>query len=276
LQNEQVKHIVSLHQSKGRRESREYLIEGKRFVNEAFLRKAAIIKIFYCSSNDSSWQETNNASGPEATSPGVRKLVRQAVDLGIPVEEVSENVMKKMSATEEPQGILALLARRDYSWTDLEINSNTILLIVDGLQDPGNLGTVLRTALAADVRQIILTKGTVDLYNPKVLRSSMGAIFSQTIITESEPEEIVKFCSVQKIGLAVSAMEGKSIYDSQTSVNYPLALVIGNEAFGCSEYLAKNAEQKYSIPMFNNVESLNAAMAAGIFLYELRRQVQFL
>lgn len=274
MQNEQVKHIVSLHQNKGRRESREYLIEGKRFVNEAFLRKAPIKK-FYYTANDS-YEQEDNVTKPEAASRAVKELVRQAVDWGIPAEEVSENVMKKMSATEEPQGILALLARQDYFWTDLEINTDTILLVIDGLQDPGNLGTILRTALAADVKQIILTKGTVDLYNPKVLRSSMGAIFSQTIVTESEPEEIVNFCSVQNIELAVSAMEGKSIYGQEACIKYPLALVIGNEAFGCSAHLEMKAQQKYSIPMSNNVESLNAAMAAGIFLYELRRQVQFL
>lgn len=260
MQNEQVKHIVSLHTLKGRRESREYLIEGKRFVEEAFLRGAKLKKAYYCSKY----------------SLEVLALADQALKLGIETEEVSETVMRRMSSTEEPQGILAAVEKDDADWQDLSIDQDSILLIIDNIQDPGNLGTILRTALAADVRQVILTKGTVDLYNPKVLRSTMGTIFSQTIVPNKTPEEIVNFCNQQNCFLAVSTMEGFSIFGEEASANYPLALVIGNEAFGTSEVFLANARQKFSIPMFNKVESLNAAMAAGIFLYELRRQAGFL
>lgn len=272
LQNEQVKHIVSLHTNKGRKEYGQYLIEGKRFVNEAFLRKAKINKIFYCSLSKPATLE-EKTSEELVDLPG---LIRQAKILGIQAEEVSEAVMRKMSSTEEPQGILAIGEKPLPLWEDLVIGDSTILLILDNLQDPGNLGTILRTALAADVCQIILTRGTVDLFNPKALRSSMGAIFSQLILTDKTPEEIVSFCNMHHITLTVSTMEGSSIFAEDTSANYPLALVIGNEAFGPSKYLLEKAKKKYAIPMFNNVESLNAAMAAGIFLYELRRQVQFL
>jgi TrmH family RNA methyltransferase len=180
LQNEQVKHIVALHKNKGRAENREYLVEGKRFVKEALLRKANIKRIYY-------------VNGLEA-----RSLAQEAGFSGIPVQEVSDEVMKKMTATEEPQGILAIIGITSCGWEDLTANNDTIhaaakspiLLILDNIKDPGNLGTILRTALAADVRRIILTKGTVDLYNPKVLRSSMGAIFSQTILINKEPVEI--------------------------------------------------------------------------------------
>lgn len=206
----------------------------------------------------------------------VMALLDRAAVLGIPAEEVSEAVMRKMSSTEEPQGILAIIEKTDFDWEDMIIDDKTIILILDNIQDPGNLGSILRTALAADVRYIILTKGTVDLYNTKVLRSSMGTVFSQVIVMDKTPEEIGNFCRANKCTLAVSSMEGESVFVEDTSTNYPLALVIGNEAFGPSEYFLNKAEKKYSIPMFNNVESLNAAMAAGIFLYELRRQVQFL
>ncbi len=261
--------MVALHKSKGRKESGEYLIEGKRFVNEAFLREAPIKRIYYSKSN-------NHDVANEAWSNDISRLITQALDLNIQVEEVTDMVMKKMSATEEPQGILAIIQHEEFSWEDLKIDDNTIVLIVDGIQDPGNLGTILRTALSADVKQIILTKGTVDLYNPKVLRSSMGSIFSQVIIFEIAPEEIVNFCKKNNVSLSVSSMEGHSIFANSTCVFYPLALVIGNEAIGPSTLIKENAEQKYSIPMFNSVESLNAAMAAGIFLYELRRQKGFL
>ncbi|NLM21567.1 MAG: RNA methyltransferase [Peptococcaceae bacterium] len=265
LQNEQVKQVVALHKNKGRSLSREYLVEGKRFVREALLRKAKI-RIIYFVNN----KEVNN-------------LVEEASLLGITVQEVSGPVMKKMAATEEPQGILAVISMTPSDWPDIFggpekafAKRDDIMLILDNIQDPGNLGTILRTALAADVRRIILTKGTVDLYNPKVLRSSMGAIFSQTILTNKEPAEIVNFCHQHNFILAVSTMDGESVFAARTKEIYPLALVIGNEATGVSEFLVKKAGKKFSIPMFNQVDSLNAAMATGIFLYELRRQQGFL
>jgi TrmH family RNA methyltransferase len=259
LQNEQVKHVVSLHHSKGRKDSGEYIIEGKRFVKEALLRRARLKKIYYAGDADD-----------------VLHLAHQAETLGFALEEVTANVMKKMSTTEEPQGILAVLDQTAFSWQDVTVQDQTAILVLDGIQDPGNLGTILRTALAADVKQIILTKGTVDLFNPKVLRSSMGAIFSQIILTEKTPEAIGNFCLSHHLSLVVSTMAGDSIFDPQVCVPYPLALVIGNEGFGPSEYFLKNADKWYSLPMANQVESLNAAMAAGIFLYELRRQAQSL
>jgi len=266
LQNEQVKRVVALHKNKGRAVNQEYLVEGKRFIKEALIRKAKIRAIYYENN-----KEVNN-------------LVEEASSLGIPVQEVSNSVMKKMAATEEPQGILAVVGITPADWQDISgsydispaKNGGSIILILDNIQDPGNLGTILRTALAADVRHIILTKGTVDLYNPKVLRSSMGSVFSQTILTSKEPDQIVNFCQRHNFSLVVSSMEGEYIFAAQTEAFFPLALVIGNEATGVSEVFVKNAAKTFSIPMFNQVDSLNAAMAAGIFLYELRRQQGFL
>ena len=167
MQNEQVKHVVSLHSNKNRKEFGEFIVEGKRFVQEALLRKAKINKIYYCPQNEK-----------------ISYLIEQALQKQIPVEEVTEAVMHKMSTTKEPQDILAIAEKHEYDWQDISLNKNSILLIIDQIQDPGNLGTILRTALAADVQDIIMTKGTVDIYNPKVLRSSMGAIFSLRILLE--------------------------------------------------------------------------------------------
>ncbi|UWG97803.1 RNA methyltransferase [Dehalobacter sp. DCM] len=267
LQNEQVKHVVSLHEKKGRNEFGEFLVEGKRFVQEALLRKAIIRKIYYCADSDA----TNNEL--MITIP---QLIQEAEKQHTHYEEVSETVMRKMSATEEPQGIVAIVRKPIFDWQDIRIEENTILLVIDGIQDPGNLGTILRTALAADVTQIILTKKTVDVYNPKVLRSSMGSIFSQTIILNKTPQEVGNICRSNQCTMVVSAMDGSSIYRSDIRKDYPLALIIGNEAIGPDAFFTEKADKKYAIPMFNHVESLNASMAAGIFLYEMRRQGQFL
>jgi len=258
LQNEQVKRVAALHQKKARDAYGQYLIEGKRFVREALGRKASIKKIYFCDI------------------PDIADLKEQAESLNIFTEQVTYDVMRKMSATIEPQGILAVVEKKEPDWQDVLPVNGGMALILDNIQDPGNLGTILRTALAADVRQIILTKGTVDLYNPKVMRGSMGAIFSQTILTDKEPSEVVNFFKSQNFTLAVSSMEGNSIFREQIYACFPLVLVIGNEAFGVSDTFLKAADIRLSIPMFNRVESLNAAMAAGIFLYEIRRQGQFL
>ena len=268
-----MKQVVTLHSTKGRKEAGQFLVEGKRFVQEALERNAKITRIYYCS-DIKELQDDNSYNFKQYLS--VANLVEQAHKEQIPVEEVTETVMRKISTTKEPQRILAIAAKGEYDWKDIDLEKKDILLIVDEIQDPGNLGTILRTALAADVRNIVLTKGTVDIYNTKVLRSSMGAIFSLKILTDKIPEEITNFCKTNNYSLTISTMEGTSIYNEKISGNIPLALVVGNEAFGSAKIFHQEADKKLSIPMFNTVESLNVAIAAGIFLFEIRRQLRFL
>lgn len=162
LQNEQVKFVASLQRRKVRDETQLYVIEGWRFVEEAVHRNAPLKKVYVSSKrNPSDWESLREGL-----------LARN-----IPFEETDDRVLRKMCSTEEPQGILAVVQQIKYTWEDVVLDKGSVFLILDGVQDPGNLGTILRTALAAGVRYICLTSGTVDVYNPKVLRSTMGAIF---------------------------------------------------------------------------------------------------
>lgn len=263
-----------MHDNKGRKETGQFLIEGKRFVHEALERNAKIVRIFYCT--DDKELPTNNSKNSSKQYLSIAYLLEQAYKKQINVEEVTEAVMRKISTTKEPQRILAIATKSEFDWIDIYLKSKEVLLIIDGIQDPGNLGTILRTALAADVRNIILTKGTVDIYNTKVLRSSMGSIFSLKILTDKTPEEITNFCKSNNYIITVSTMEGNSIYQEEISENLPFALVMGNEAFGSAKIFHQEADRRLSIPMFNTVESLNVAIAAGIFLFEIRRQLGFL
>ncbi len=148
LQNGQVKYVVSLQRRKAREEAQLFVVEGWRFVEEAVRRNAPIKKVFVCQERENlEWQF----------------LHQKLRERSIPFEEVDKRVLRKMSATEEPQGILAVVHQKTYTWADLQIDRNSILLILDGIQDPGNLGTILRTALASGVRYVCLTPGTVDL-----------------------------------------------------------------------------------------------------------------
>lgn len=253
--------MVNLHKRKFREESGEFLIEGWRFVEEGIERGAHLTKVFFCS-------ERKNESWPQ--------LAEALKDKGVPIIEVEERVLRKMSDTENPQGILAVAKQPKWTWDDLSgadspAGKMSMLLILDGVQDPGNCGTILRTALAAGVTQVCLTEGTVDLYNLKVLRSTMGAIFSLKILTHCQPEEILKVCQNQKMPIFVGDIAGADLYE--THFTQPMALVVGNEGNGPSAAFRGSWVKRITIPMSHQVESLNVAMATGIILYEVRRRM---
>ncbi|KUO72206.1 MAG: rRNA methyltransferase [Desulfosporosinus sp. BRH_c37] len=256
LQNEQVKYVVSLQRHKAREEAQLYVVEGWRFVEEAVRRNAPIKKVFVCQERETlKWQS----------------LLIRLSERGIPFEEVDKRVLRKMSATEEPQGILAVVRQTTYTWADLQVERNSVLLIIDGIQDPGNLGTILRTALALGVRYVCLTPGTVDLYNPKVLRSTMGAIFSLVLLPDRQSEEILGFCRDWGLSILMGDIQGSSVYHTKLSAG-PLALVVGNEGNGPSPSFRIEDVQCVTIPMSQDVESLNVAIATGILLSEIVRQ----
>lgn len=255
LQNEHVKHVVALQKRKARKEYGEFLIEGWRFVEEAIRREAEIHQIYVC---------------PEKTKKFWPSLWEVLSERKIPILEVDDKVLRKMSETEEPQGILAIVGSKNLSWGDLDIDSQTMLLIVDGIQDPGNLGTILRTALAAGIDQVCLTTGTVDLYNPKVLRSTMGTVFALKVLTDCLPEQVVEFAESKGLNILTADIDGEPLYE--TGFSLPLALVVGNEGNGPSKIFRSSELTQVTLPMSNEVESLNVAIATGIILYEIARR----
>ena len=260
LQNEQVKYVVSLQRRKAREEAQLFVIEGWRFVEDAVCRNAPIKKVYVCQEREPlEWQS-------------LQKRLRER---SIPFEDVDERVLRKMSSTEEPQGILAVVRQTTNSWSEVEVDRQTVLLILDGIQDPGNLGTILRTALAAGVRYVCLTPGTVDLYNPKVLRSTMGALFSLVLLPGKQPEDILDFCRERGLSVFMGDIQGSSVYHTIFTEG-PLALVVGNEGKGPSPLFRSADVQRVTIPMAQDVESLNVAIATGILLYEIVRQRDFL
>ncbi|MHB1654426.1 MAG: TrmH family RNA methyltransferase [Desulfitobacteriaceae bacterium] len=260
LQNSLVKHIVALQQRKARDEAGEFVVEGWRFAGEALARGAKINQVVYC---------------PEQVRPEGGALLERCRQGGIPVEEVERRVLRKMTATEEAQGILAVVRKPKFSWAHVPISARSLLLVVDGVQDPGNLGTILRTALAAGVSAVCLTQGTVDLFNPKVLRSTMGAIFSLIVLQKLEPRRILAFCQEHRWPIVVGDITGESLYGSPR-LSLPLVLVVGNEGAGPSSIFRTSAQRLLTIPMGSSVESLNVASAAGIMLFEIVRQRDFL
>ena len=192
-----------------------------------------------------------------------KSLVEDLKSGGVEVEEVSQSLMKSLSETETPQGILTILER-----TQLPIpNYLNFILIPDQIRDPGNLGTLLRTAAAAGVQAVLLPPETTDAFAPKVLRSGMGAHFRLPIHAMKWDEVQVQTKGLQ---IYLADMDGQSCWE--TDLRQPLALIIGGEAEGASEEARKLATQKISIPMSGNVESLNAGVAGSVMMFEVVRQ----
>ena len=181
---------------------------------------------------------------------------------------VTEKVFSGITDVTNPQGILAVIGKNT-DINEIDYNQN-LFLVLDNIQDPGNMGNILRTADSINLKQIIVSKGTADCYNPKVVRSTMGAIFRVKVIECEDLKKVVKEMKKRKIKVyATDLQTDKSIYD----VDYKKsAIVIGNEANGVSKEVLEIADEKIRIPMIGKTESLNAAVATGIILYEVVRK----
>ena len=247
-QNPKIKLVHALlGRAKERREAGAFVADGVRLVEEAVKSNWGFRFALYDASL--------NARGSS--------LVEHLLSRGVDVEEVSEQLMKSLSETETPQGLLAVL----------EVSQQPIVgplgfvLIPDQIRDPGNLGTLLRTAAAAGVQAVFLPPETTDAFSPKVLRSGMGAHFRLSI--QSMKWEKIRR-EVEELQVFLADMDGKSCWE--TNLRQPLALIVGSEAEGASEDARKLASQKISIPMSGDTESLNAGVAGSVLMFEVVRQ----
>lgn len=186
-------------------------------------------------------------------------------------EVISDKSFENISDTKTPQGILALVSRLSYSLEDILEQSKKSLLILENIQDPGNLGTMLRVGEAAGLSGLIMSEDTVDIYNPKVVRSTMGSIFRLPFICAGDLKALVKNLKKHNIKVYASTLKNSSSYDS---FDYTLdhAFIMGNESGGVSEDLCRLADDSLHIPMQGQTESLNVSVAAAILLYEAARQ----
>jgi TrmH family RNA methyltransferase len=247
-QNPKLKLVRALlGRAKERREAGAFVVEGVRLVEEAV---------------KTHWQFQYVLFSDDLSERG-KELVNTLTTNQIEVEEVSGDLLQNVSETETPQGILAVLKLDNLPIPD----SPNFILIPDQIRDPGNLGTLLRTAAAASVQAALLPPETTDAFAPKVLRAGMGAHF-QLPIHSMIWDEIRERIQDMKIYLA--DMNGRSCW--KTDLRKPLALVIGGEAEGASEEARKLTAQKIAIPMSWHVESLNAGVAGSVLMFEVVRQ----
>ena len=251
--NELIKHIKKLKDKKERDLSNEYIIEGIKLIQEAIQENAKIKQIIICDDCE------KTESIPKDL---MYEIAKQECIY------VTNKVFDSITEVMNPQGILAIIEKQS---KEMQIDDKQdIILALDDIQDPGNLGTILRTADSIGLTQILVSKGTADSYNPKVVRSTMGAIFRVKIIECEDLAKTLKEIKKHKFEIVVSSLQtDNSIYD----INYhKKVIVIGNEANGVKKEIQDLADKKIKIPMLGKTESLNASVATGIILYEYVRQ----
>lgn len=189
-------------------------------------------------------------------------------------ELISENVCRHISDTKTPQGVIAVVKREEPSIKELlNKEKNPCFFLLENLQDPGNLGTIIRTAEGAGVTGIIMNKETVDIYNPKVIRSTMGAVFRVPFVIVDSLTEVITLLKEKDISVYAGHLKGDVFY--KQDYRSGSAFLIGNEGNGLTDEITALADCKIKIPMKGKVESLNAAVSATILMYETMRQREF-
>jgi len=251
--------IRDLHRRRGRERRGLALAEGVRLVEEGLaagipIRGAAV------------------SPALEATLRG-KTLKAALLEREIRIEEYTEAELEALADTEHPQGVVAVIEPKRWSLSDIRMLTGTTAVVLDGVQDPGNVGTILRTALGLGATGVIALKGTADLTNSKVIRSAMGASFHLPAVPAT-PEEFVAWAKLQRaeIWIAEGSGEPAEPLPGPTADRSPVALVFGNEGAGISSVLESAATRRVAIPLAHGVESLNVAVAAGILLYEVTRE----
>ena len=260
--NQQVKYVQNLiKKGKARREEGVYVVEGLRICRE--IPEKEVITLY-------------------VTQAFLREHRAEAEFFrGYPCEMVSDDVMKAMADTQTPQGVLAVVRQKAWGLQDVtggagsqkerEKSRPACVMILENIQDPGNLGTILRAGEGAGVTGVIMDKNTVDIYNPKVIRSTMGSVFRMPFVCTGDLFGTLKNMKQNGIRLYAAHLEGKNSYD-QEDFTCPCGFLIGNEANGLTKETAALADTYIRIPMLGQVESLNAAVAASVLMFEAARQ----
>lgn len=251
--NAQIKQAAALvKKAKYRRETGLFVVEGPKMFYE--LPKDRIHTVFV---SESFFEQKEH----KKLLDGIKK-----------VEIVTDEVLKFMSDTQTPQGILALA--KQYTWTLEDMfpeGMQSHLMILETIQDPGNLGTILRAGEGAGITGVIMNAETADIYNPKVIRSTMGSVFRVPFLYAEDLHEILSQLKQRGIRLFAAHLDGRNDYD-QESYTGPVGFLIGNEANGLTKETAALADTLIKVPMLGKVESLNAAVAASVLMFEVARQ----
>lgn len=260
LANSEIKAArLLLEKSRARRKEGRFVIEGIRIFEE--VPENRIVKVLVSEECIGKLQSGNVDRGASV----LEKLKRTGYEV------VADDIFKKMSDTITPQGILTIVSIKENTGADMVKGDDTLIVILENLQDPGNLGTIVRTAEAAGVTGIIMSKDCVDIYNPKVVRSTMGGIFRVPFMYTEDLHSTMKDLQSKNVTLYAADLFGSEVYDS-FAYKKATAFLIGNEGNGLLRETAEASDKRVFLPMEGKVESLNASVAASVLMYEAYRQ----
>ncbi len=256
----QMKNLSALlKKSKERKVQKVFVVEGTKMVAEA--PKKCLRSVYVSESYE---------KNPEYAAL-LSTLRREASTYSYTVEAVTDAVFKSVSDTQTPQGILAVVTMPEYTLSDMLAGEKTHLLILESIQDPGNLGTMLRTGEGAGITGVIMNKTTVDLFNPKTIRSTMGSIYRMPYVVTEDLQDTLACLKASGVALYAAHLKGQHAYDEEDYTK-ACGFLIGNEGNGLSDEIANQADTYIKIPMEGQVESLNAAISATLLMYEANRQ----
>jgi TrmH family RNA methyltransferase len=259
--NQFIKKARSLQEKKDRDHEDLYLIEGIRLAEEAI---SAHIELEFAFVNQKILDHKRAVS-----------IIEYLQDHKVPLYLLEDSLFSYCANTVNPQGVLLVAKKSVNSKDTLLSGGKSFWLLADNLQDPGNLGTILRTGWAAGADGVILLSGGLDQYNPKVVRSSMGAVFNLPVYIANDYEVALKLIREADMNILLAPADGNAVYD-QADLKNPLVWVLGSEAHGADDIWRKEADYLVSLPMYGRAESLNVAVAGGILLYETLRQRKML
>ena len=252
-QNSFIKSLIQLQEkAKARKQSGSFLIEGMREIELAIKGNYDIETILFL---------------PELVSNNqITKLTDNPI-------EISKEVYQKLAYRDTTEGILAVAKTKSLQLADLKLSENPLILVMEAIEKPGNIGAVLRTCDAAKIDAVIIANPKTDLYNPNIVRSSVGCLFTNQIATGST-EEVIDYLMQKNINFYSATLQNSTSYDTQ-NYTLPTALVVGTEATGLSELWRKKATQNIIIPMQGEIDSMNVSVAAAILIFEAKRQRGF-
>ncbi len=256
IQNPFIKSLVLLQEkSKARKQTGTFLIEGQREISLAIKGGYKIETVLFL---------------PELVSESeINKLIQNSFQ----IIEINKEVYQKLAYRDTTEGILAVARTKSLKLSDLKLSDNPLILVVESLEKPGNIGAVLRTADAANLDAVLIANPKSDLYNPNIVRSSVGCLFTNQIATGTS-EEIISFLKEKKIDFYSATLQNSTSYHTQNFTT-PTALVVGTEATGLTQQWRDEATQNIIIPMQGEIDSMNVSVAAAILIFEAKRQRGF-
>jgi len=257
LQNPRIKQLLLLKEkSRTRNKLGVFTIEGRRELSLAIKGEYSITTLFFCA---------DLFSLTEAESLSL---------YDIEIIEISKEIYQKVAYRDTTEGIIAIAISKDLSIDNIILqNSNPLILVAEAPEKPGNIGALLRTADAANVDAVLIANPKTDLYNPNIIRSSVGCVFTNTIALGST-EEILSFLKRNSINIYCAALQASKPYDT-VDFNKSTAIIVGTEADGLSNQWLEQSTQNIIIPMQGEIDSMNVSVAAGILIFEAKRQRQF-